>query len=98
MMFSPDDYIGKTIKMTGLYSPIYFSETDKNYHYVLIEDALACCAQGIEFVWGDDTYIYPDDYPLVGANIEVTGVFETYREEGDSYLYCRLVNSSLIIK
>ena len=73
----------------------YYNSTDKYYHYCIIQDATACCAQGMEFVWDDDSHVYPDDYPAENSNIVVTGVFETYREDGDKNLYCRLSDASL---
>lgn len=37
--------------------------------------------------------ISPDDYPELGSDITVTGIFETYEEDG--YTYCRLKNAKL---
>ena len=95
MMVNPDSYVGKTIKMSGNYSVSWYDATSKYYHFVIIRDAAACCAQGIEFVWDDGKHVYPDEYPSEGDEIEVTGVFETYTEEGDSSLYCRLKDATL---
>ncbi len=95
LMEEPDTYIGKKIKINGVYNAIYYEPTDKYYHYVIIEDATACCAQGMEFVWEDGNHTYPDEYPDESVEIEIIGDFETYREEGDDYVYCRLKNSSL---
>ena len=61
---------------------------------VLISDATACCSQGIEFVLDGD-YSYPDDYPLLGTNITVTGNFNYYKE-GES-TYCQLLNANMIV-
>lgn len=95
MMVDPDTYIGKTIRMDGLYYAVYYEPTEQYYHYCIIQDALACCAQGMEFVWGDGSHIYPDEYPQENASVVVQGVFETYREEGDDNLYCRLKDALL---
>ena len=86
IMTSPGDYIGKTIKMSGAYSAQYYEPTDKVYHAVLIADAAACCSQGLEFEWNGE-HAYPDDYPEVGSEIEVTGVFGSYEELGQTYYY-----------
>ncbi len=92
MMVSPEEYIGKTVKMKGLFA-CYHDETSGNYYFAcVIQDATACCAQGIEFVLTDD-YVYPDDYPEVNQEICVVGVFDTYKE-GD-YTYCTLRNAIL---
>lgn len=90
MMYTPDDYVGKTVKMTGTFAVGVGEE--RNYYACLIADALACCSQGIEFVW-DGEHSYPDDYPEPGASITVTGVFDTYYE-GD-YVYCQLIDAEL---
>ena len=42
---------------------------------------MACCAQGLEFVWGDGSHKYPDEYPAEDTEIEVQGTFETYKEK-----------------
>ena len=81
MMIFPNDYIGKTIKMSGLYSAsLYYPDQSDFYHFVLIEDAAACCQQGLEFIW-KGKHIYPDDYPAENTNIEVVGVFGRYEDE-----------------
>ncbi|MBQ1351277.1 MAG: hypothetical protein IIY71_00975 [Oscillospiraceae bacterium] len=92
MMVSPEDYIGKTVKMDGQFA-LYHDETTDNYYFAcIISDATACCSQGIEFVLTDE-YTYPDDYPEEGGEICVTGVFDTY-QEGDN-TYCTLRNAKL---
>ena len=58
----------------------------------MIQDATACCSQGMEFVLNND-YKFPEDYPAEGEDITVTGVFETYKE--GEYLYCHLRDSKL---
>lgn len=98
MIAYPENYVGKTIRMKGLYYAGYYEATKHYYHYCLIQDALACCAQGIEFVWEDGRHIYPDEYPKENAEIVVQGVFETYREENNPRLSCCLKNASLKVK
>ncbi len=90
MMSSPDDYMGKVVKMAGAFT-YYHDEASGNYYFAcIVQDATACCQQGIEFqLAGDKTY--PDDYPEVGEEITVTGVFSTYNE--GEYRYCTLLNA-----
>lgn len=95
MMVSPDDYVGKKIKISGTYYAAQDKAKPQYYHYVIIKDATACCAQGLQFVWEDGAHIYPDDYPDDEEEVEVIGVFETYIEDGDTREYCRLTNSQL---
>lgn len=90
MMTDPYTYVGKTFRMDGLYYSVYYEPTAKYYHYCIIQDALACCAQGMEFVLDDGTHTSPEDYPEENTGVVVQGVFETYQEDGDSSLYCRL--------
>ncbi len=96
MMINPSYYEGKTIRMIGNYSPSYYEDIKKQFHYCVIQDATACCSQGIEFVWDDGSHIYPDEYPAENAEIEVVGTFETYNEK-DGNTYCRLKNSSMTV-
>ncbi len=93
MMSSPEDYIGKTVKMDGLFAIYHDEAADVYYFACIVKDATACCAQGIEFVLAGD-YKYPDDYPPLGEEIAVVGVFDTY-EEG-SNTYCTLRNARLL--
>ncbi len=91
MMASPEEYVGKIVKMDGLFA-YYLDEATGNYYFAcIIQDATACCAQGIEFVLAGD-YTYPDDYPEVNAEICVVGVFDTYQE--GNYTYCTLRNAT----
>ncbi len=97
LMMNPKDYVGKTFKISGTYYATFYDLTQLNYHYVVIADAAACCAQGIEFVWDDGSHVYPDEYPEHGTEVEVTGVFETYFDEADMMEYCRLRDASMKI-
>ena len=95
IMTNPGDYIGKTVRMGGPYYTSYYDETGLYYHYVVIEDATACCAQGLEFIW-DGEHSYPDDYPDERAYIEVAGVFGSYDELGRTY-YCLTVDGITVV-
>ena len=95
MMMDPESYVGKTVRMRGSYYATWYEQTMTYYHYVIINDATACCSQGMEFVWDDGSHKYPEEYPAAETEVEVTGVFETYREEGDANLYCRLKDAVL---
>lgn len=93
MMYYPENYIGKTVKMEGLYASAYDDTMGKRYHACIIQDATACCSQGIEFEPGGDL-VYPDDFPDEGGNVCVIGTFDTYAE-GDQK-YCTLRNAKMI--
>ncbi len=97
MMMQPELYIDKVIRVKGHYFSSYYEPKNQYYHYVLIKDASACCSQGLEFIWEDGSHCAPDEYPKGEAEVEVTGVFEVYYEEGDSTPYYRLGNATLHI-
>lgn len=93
---NPDQYVGKSIRMSGTYYSSYYDSTQTRYYYVLIKDALACCAQGLEFIWEDGSHSYPEEYPAEESQVVVTGTFQTYEEDGT--LYCHLVDATMEIQ
>lgn len=82
MMMQPAEYINKTIIMNGTYYAQYSEETERYYYFVVNEDATACCQQGVEFIWNGE-----HEYPEEGADIVVSGVFQSYDEDGETYYY-----------
>ncbi len=74
MMYSSEDYIGKTIRMDGIAASYHDSLTGSDYYNCIVEDATACCSQGIEFQLADEDAEYPPD----GKEIIVEGTFNTY--------------------
>ena len=91
MTMYPEDYVGKTVKMHGVFGIGYSYKPDGSIACIIL-DATACCAQGIEFVWSGE-HSYPDDYPELGGELTVTGRYETY--ERDGLTYCHLVDAEL---
>ena len=95
MMMTPENYIGKVVRMNGLCSTFESVAVDgqeaRVYYTCIIFDATACCSQGIEFVLAGDTGA--EAYPPVDTEITVTGTFQTYHENG--ILYCHLVDATL---
>ena len=88
IMMAPEDYVGKVIRMNGECVSAYYEPTDATYYSIIIQDATACCAQGIEYVLTDGQ-TYPED----GGNATVTGRFEPYDEEGTTWYH--LVDASV---
>lgn len=86
MMYNPETYYGKVVRMQGTCATYTDPETGFVYYACLIKDATACCSQGVEF-----TLISGENYPEEGSDITVTGTFGSYEEDG--YLYVRLENS-----
>lgn len=93
MMTEPDKFIGKRVKIAGILNVVPVE--GQNYYCCIIKDAQGCCQNGIEFVWGDGSHKYPEEYPKEDAEICVTGVFETYQENGGQNKYCRLRDADL---
>lgn len=87
--FNPEDYLGKTIKLEGIFSVLDVPETNMTY-YSVIRYGPGCCGvdanAGFEVEW-DKAYPKQDDW------VEAVGVLESYEEDGSSYL--RLALSSL---
>ncbi|MCR4646943.1 MAG: hypothetical protein K5695_16305 [Oscillospiraceae bacterium] len=85
MVYNPEAYAGRNVRAKGPFAYYQDEETGKEYFAVLISDATACCAQGIEFVLEKDA-VYPDDYPETGTEIIVDGVYNMYEEKGSTYV------------
>ncbi len=88
MMYYPENYVGKSVKMEGLYDHYHDDNTGKDYYACIIQDATACCAQGIEFRLTDGNY--PEENV---ENVIVEGIFSLYDENGTTY--CTLTNAVL---
>ena len=93
MMQTPERFVGKTVKMQGIFA-YYRDDTSGNEYFAcIISDATACCSQGLEFRPSEHAK-YPEDYPELGSEITVIGEFDTYLENG--YIYCTLKNAKLV--
>lgn len=92
MMTEPEDYIGKMVTMQGQFAMYEDPESGEQYFACIIKDATACCSQGLEFVL-QGSPSYPDDYPELGTEITVVGIFEVYGDEEGQY--CRLKDAKL---
>ena len=90
MVSNPDAYTGRTVRAHGPFAYYQDENTGKEYFAVLISDATACCAQGVEFVL-DGEHAYPDDYPELNEEITVIGRFNYYKE--GVYTYCQLTDA-----
>lgn len=94
MMDSPSNYIDKIVKVSGPFRP--FESNDPNYCYpaIVVKDATACCANGLEFL----LYGVPrcsieggNGYPLYDEEATIVGKFATYLE--DRYMYVHLIDA-----
>ena len=90
LMVDPTPYLGKVLRLAGIYTSYEEPALGETYHACLIPDALACCAQGIEFVPAEGEAA---PAPQEGEEIVVTGRLERYEEYG--LLYLHLVDATL---
>lgn len=78
------DYIGKSIRIEGLYKEEFFEETGTSYSFVY-RTGPGCCGSdgqtcGFEMV-------YDGKMPEIGDWIRVTGTLEEYMENGSKYFH-----------
>lgn len=85
MVNGDTDYSGKTVRAKGTFDYYLDPDTKKEYFAVLIADAAACCAQGIEFELAGE-HKYPEDYPELGSEIVVHGIFNTYEDDYGTFV------------
>lgn len=93
MMVEPEKYVGKTVRMKGMFYVYENDEYDSNFSRIyacIITDATACCAEGIEFRL-EDKLSYPEDFPKLYSTIIVTGTF--FAEEVDGITRTGLMNA-----
>jgi zinc transport system permease protein len=89
---NPEDYMGRTIKLEGIFTSEQYEGRESPYCFV-IRYGPGCCGNdgsaGFEVAWDEtagtgETWPAPDDW------VEATGVLKTYEEDGYPYLYLSL--------
>lgn len=87
ILMNPEEYQDKTMRMEGEMA-IYpnYEQEDSYYYTVIVADATACCAQGLEFVLEGGS-VDIDDYPEAGTQISVVGTGEVYVEDDVEYFH-----------
>ena len=86
MLDEPGRYLGKTVRVAGIYQPVYWDEGDRYFHDIVVESQAGCCPKFIEFILSGDK-IYPDDYPEEGTMIEIIGIYLSYELDGQVLYY-----------
>ena len=81
MVTEPAKFQGKHIKMKGIFSSYYDEEMERRFYGCVIQDALACCSQGLAFELAKPRK-FPKEYPVEGAVITITGDFDFESDEG----------------
>jgi hypothetical protein len=97
---NPEDYLGKTIKLEGLFKIDQYVGEDKEYCFVL-RYGPGCCGNdgsaGFEVAWNRPrpgavkTLPAGPVYPAIDAWVEAVGVLDTYEEDGYPYIYLDLL-------
>jgi hypothetical protein len=82
MLNEPETHLGQSFRLRGTYDRMVDEAAGQTYHFIFIADAAACCAEGMEFVLIDEDAAYP----TLGAQIEITGIYSSYEDEGLNYL------------
>jgi uncharacterized membrane protein YcgQ (UPF0703/DUF1980 family) len=89
---NPEDYLGKGIKLEGLFKREGYTGTE--YCFV-IRYGPGCCGvdgnAGFEVAWDGR-----GEYPQVDDWVEATGVLKTYDEDGYPYLYIALSSLNVL--
>ena len=91
MLIMPEDYIEKTIKLSGWFETYTDPQSGEMYYAVVVPDATACCQQGLEFVWPGD-HKYPEDFPEIKQDITVIGIYKLIENDGITYNYLEVIN------
>jgi uncharacterized membrane protein YcgQ (UPF0703/DUF1980 family) len=97
---NPEDYLGKTIRLEGLFKIEAYTGEDKKYCFVL-RYGPGCCGNdgsaGFEVAWnsppanaGVKTLPAEPLYPKEDTWVEAVGLLDTYEEDGYPYIYLDL--------
>ncbi|GHV88035.1 hypothetical protein AGMMS50267_03950 [Spirochaetia bacterium] len=95
-----EDYLGKTIKLEGLFKAEQYDENAPPYCFVL-RYGPGCCGSdgnaGFEVAWNKETAAVKA-YPNVDDWVEAVGILQTYEEGGGAYLYLALSELTVLDK
>jgi hypothetical protein len=86
---NPEEYLGKTIKLEGIFQVQSYADTESPYYFV-IRYGPGCCGTdgnaGFEVMWDQVDAVYPaeDDW------VEAIGVLGAYEEDGYPYICINL--------
>lgn len=92
MMMSPDDYIGKIVRLKGTFTSYEDQETGAIRCGVFVKDAAACCAQGFDVIMPEDA-VYPEDYPASDTEVTIIGELQIDQELQEyGFIFLQLEN------
>jgi zinc transport system permease protein len=97
---NPEDYLGKTIKLEGLFKSEQYTNSADPYCFVL-RYGPGCCGSdgnaGFEVAWNKETAA-KETYPKSDDWVEAVGTLKTYEEDGYPYLYLALSGLTVLDK
>lgn len=80
---APEDYVGKTVRLTATYQKYHSDDTNKDYNIAFGYDDTGCCAAwNIEF-YGDSVPESIEDY----TTVSMVGKLSQYEEGGQKYMF-----------
>jgi len=93
---NPEDYLGKTIKLEGLFFMEHIYPRDEPYCFVL-RYGPGCCGTdgnvGFEIAWPDNRRI---PYPEENAWVQAIGELKTYAEGFNEFLYLDITSLNVL--
>ncbi|MDR2312966.1 MAG: metal ABC transporter permease [Spirochaetaceae bacterium] len=103
---NPEDYLGKTIKLEGLFKIVSYEDMSRIFCFVL-RNGPGCCGNdgsvGFEVSWPEASgvnsaapLLAEHEYPRQDQWVQAVGTLAYYEEEGYPYLYLAL--DSLVVK
>ncbi len=95
MVSSPEEFIGKRIKMKGVFASYLDEDINRRFFGCVIQDALACCSQGLAFEL-ESPRKYPKEFPKEGSPITLVGTF-AYESDEDGFAF-PIIKKAKIIK
>jgi uncharacterized membrane protein YcgQ (UPF0703/DUF1980 family) len=94
-----DDYLGKTIKLEGIFQSAQSYEKEKPYCFVIRYGPGGCCGYdanvGFEVKWNTDR---AQPYPAPESWVEAAGELKYYEEDDFQYLYLDLLSLNVLSK
>jgi zinc transport system permease protein len=96
---NPEDYMGKTIKLEGIFVSEQYEGMESPYCFVL-RYGPGCCGNdgnaGFEIAW--DNTEAGKTWPAANDWVEAEGVLKTYEEDGYPYIYIALATLKVLDK
>jgi uncharacterized membrane protein YcgQ (UPF0703/DUF1980 family) len=92
---NPDEYMGRRIKLQGMFKTDYYTGSAEPYCFVL-RYGPGCCGYdgtaGFEVKWDGNGPAFPDEDDWV----EAVGVLDSYYEDGYPYIYLSLTSLTVM--